>query len=163
PKTNTKEYVIDFDGPTKYADAVKKVFGMKEKALTLFSQMIGLKVLGNLDEFIRKNMLEENNVEEHFQTLRGHFQKLLDAHKDIQQLDKDIKGKEQEKREEKLKKYNRAAGEINFSESPDEALFIEQIQKGKDRAKEIETELNDKETGIKIKWSDLRNTNKKLN
>jgi uncharacterized protein YPO0396 len=262
PKSNTKEYIIDFDGPTKYADAVKKVFGMKEKALTLFSQMIGLKVLGNLDEFIRKNMLEENNVEEDFQTLRGHFQKLLDAHKDIkkdeaklellkpakakadeltkvkndllkldklketspiyfashkhdfleteienseeklkrvsgkvkdkqaelasdrdtekeldsairndetgqqiQQLDKEIKGKinEQEKREEKLRKYNKAAGEINFAENPDETLFIEQIQKGKDRTKEIETILNDKETGIKIKWSDLRNINKKLN
>ena len=263
PKSHNKEFIFDFgEAPTKYAEAVRKVFGMKDKALTLFSQMIGLKVLGNLDEFIRKNMLEENNVEEHFQTLRGHFQKLLDAHKDIlkdeaklellkpvkakadeltkvkddllkldklkdtspiffasnkhnfleteiensgeelkrvsrkvkdkqtelandretekeldsairndetgqqiQQLDKDIKGKgkEQEKREEKLKKYNKAAGEINFSESPGEALFIEQIQKGKGRAKEIETELNDKETGIKIKWSDLRNTNKKLN
>lgn len=262
PKSGTKELVLDFDGPSKYAEALKKVFGMRDKALTLFSQMIGLKVLGNLDEFIRKNMLEESNVEEQFQNLRGNYQKLLDAHKEmqkaeaqlellkpvkakaeeltsvknellkldslkdtspiffathkrnflvaeiekgdeelkrvsekvkeiqielsndrekekeldasirndatgqqIQQLEKEIKGKgkEQEKREEKLKKYNKTAGEVNFSESPDETLFVEQIQKAKDRGKEIDSELNDKETGIKIKWSDLRNANKKLN
>lgn len=262
PKAHNKDFILDFgEAPTKYAEAVRKVFGMKEKALTLFSQMIGLKVLGNLDEFIRKNMLEENNVEERFQELRGHFQKLLDAHKEIlkdeaklnllrpikeksddlnkvkeellhlenlkdtrpiffaqhkhdflkteieksneelkrvsaklkdkqmelgddrekekeldsairndetgqqiQLLDKEINGKnkEKERRETKLGKYNKAAVEINFSENPDENLFIEQIQNAKKKSLEIEKELNDKETGIKIKWSDLRNDNKKL-
>jgi uncharacterized protein YPO0396 len=261
PKTYTKEIVLDFDGPTKYADAVKKIFGMKEKALTLFSQMIGLKVLGNLDDFIRKNMLEESSVEEHFQNLRGHFQKLLDAHRDIQkdeakmellkpvrakadelnkvkeellkldnlkeirpiffakhkhdflkieiescseelkrvsaklgdkqtelandretekeldsairndetgqqiqQLDKEIRGKEKEKekREAKLEKYNKAAVEISLSENPNENLFVEQIQKAKNKLTEIDKELNDNETGLKVKWSDLRNENRQL-
>lgn len=263
PKTLTKDFIVDFaEAPTKYAEAIRKVFGMKEKALTLFSQMIGLKVLGNLDEFIRKNMLEENNVEERFQELRGHFQKLLDAHKDIlkdearlellipikiksdelntvkedilrldilkstrpvffaklkkdffkievescidqlqrilqklndkqielasdretekdldaairsdetgqqiQQLDREIvvRKKEKERRIIKLEKYNKAAAELNFQENPDENLFLEQTQKAKERSLMIEAELNHKETGIKIKWSDLRNENKRLN
>src|SRR4051794_33872237 len=68
---------------------------------------------------------------------------------EIQRLEGEIKRKEkeQEKCEEKLKKYNKAAAEINLAENPDESLFIEQTQTAKDKAKEINTELNDKETG----------------
>ena len=43
---------------------MRKTFGMRsEKAHTLFSQTIGLKVLGKLDEFVRLQMLEERDEE----------------------------------------------------------------------------------------------------
>jgi Uncharacterized protein conserved in bacteria len=75
-----------------YAQALRKYLGMRsEKALTLFSQTVGLKVLGNLNEFIRHNMLQESNIEEEFISLKEGFRKLMDAHTEIekarQQLD----------------------------------------------------------------------------
>lgn len=41
------------------------LFGMRsDKALTLFNQIVGVKVLDDLDSFIRTNMLEEVSAEE---------------------------------------------------------------------------------------------------
>ncbi|MEG1748822.1 MAG: SbcC/MukB-like Walker B domain-containing protein [Tannerellaceae bacterium] len=84
PRIGSREVIEDFDSPGKYASALRRHFGMRsEKALTLFSQTVGLKVLGNLDEFIRTNMLEESNVEDDFTRLREGFQTLLTAHSQI--------------------------------------------------------------------------------
>lgn len=262
PKQGTKEIIMPFDGPSKYAEALLKVFGMRSpKALTLFDQTMRLKVLGSLDQFVRENMLEESKIEDDFQNLRSNYQKLLDAHREMQKAEKqlellkpvvtkakeleeikndlqelsnlkethpvyfnqkkaellideiereklllqNIKDKEQnliselkkakddeidlrinienneveqriksikkditdfEKiktaRENNLKKYNNSAVEIDFAESPDENLFIEQIQKAKDKQREILEELNDSETGIKIKWAGLINEGSNL-
>lgn len=261
PKIGNREILLDLEGPTKYAEALRKVFGMREKALTLFSQMIGLKVVGNLDEFIRNNMLEESKVESDFQNLRSNYQKLLDAHKEmqkaekqlelllpikekvaeieqvkfvlteyellketspiyfsqykkrfleeaiaasvdvlqrikhkmddinttlfaekekereldaairndetgrqIQEMEKEIrlKDKEKDKRDIKLKKYNALANKLNFTESPFELQFGIQFQQAKERKNLIEEELNDKDNGIRVKWSDLRQAYKEL-
>ena len=84
-KTGAKELVQFFDGPKEYASALRSEFGMRsEKAHTLFSQTIGLKVLGNLDEFVRGQMLEEGDGEAEFQKLRAHFGKLRDAYRAIE-------------------------------------------------------------------------------
>lgn len=84
PRKGSREVIEDFDSPVKYASALRRHFGMRsEKALTLFSQTVGLKVLGNLDEFIRTNMLEESNIEDDFVRLREGFQTLLTAHNQI--------------------------------------------------------------------------------
>jgi len=261
PKIGNKEIIVEYDGPTKYAEGIRKVFGMKEKALTLFSQMVGLKVLGNLDEFIRTNMLEESKTESDFQNLRTNYQKLLDAHKNIekakfqlellkpiteidkniqksnekideltdlkqinpiyfathkieflkteilkkeeelrqilqkigelktelsedretekeldfsirndetgkriQEIEKDIKAKNKDKenREKKIKKYNELALKLNISENPDETIFLNQIQKLKERKTEIKTELDDKENGIQRRLRVLENEKEQL-
>ncbi|GHT34524.1 ATP-binding protein [Bacteroidia bacterium] len=84
PKYGTKELVEFFDSPGKYAESMRRFFGMRsEKASILFSQTVGLKVLGNLDDFIRKNMLEETNIEDEFISLKGGFQSLVKAHNQI--------------------------------------------------------------------------------
>ncbi|MGE4332880.1 MAG: ATP-binding protein [Macellibacteroides sp.] len=84
PKYGTKELVEFFDSPGKYAEAMRRFFGMRsEKASILFSQTVGLKVLGNLDDFIRKNMLEETNIEDEFFSLKEGFQSLVKAHNQI--------------------------------------------------------------------------------
>ncbi len=54
------------------------------QALHLFNQTVGIKVLGNLDEFIRMHMLEPRNIEQQFQQLKEHLATLLDARKDIE-------------------------------------------------------------------------------
>ena len=44
----------------------------------------------SLDKFIRENMLEESNIENDFQNLRSNYQKLLDAHREMQKAEKQL-------------------------------------------------------------------------
>ncbi|MDR1984053.1 MAG: AAA family ATPase, partial [Prevotellaceae bacterium] len=91
PKFGTKETILSLDGPSKYAEALLKVFGMRSpKALTLFDQTMRLKTMTSLDKFIRENMLEESNIETDFQNLRSNYQKLLDAHREMQKAEKQL-------------------------------------------------------------------------
>jgi uncharacterized protein YPO0396 len=72
------------DSFTKYSEQFMHLFGMRSvKALTLFNLTVGVKVLGNLNEFVRQNMLEEDNAEEEFQKLKENFQTLIETHKSI--------------------------------------------------------------------------------
>lgn len=84
-KLGTKEIVHLMESPGEYGRLMQKVFGLRsEKAHTLFSQTIGLKILGNLDEFVRIQMLEERDFEAEFQKIKSHFKTLNDAHKTIE-------------------------------------------------------------------------------
>ncbi|GHV07972.1 ATP-binding protein [Bacteroidia bacterium] len=91
PKSGTKETIQSFDGPSKYAEVLLKIFGMRSpKALTLFDQTMRLKTMTSLDKFIRENMMEESNIETDFQNLRSNYQKLLDAHREMQKAEKQM-------------------------------------------------------------------------
>lgn len=91
PKQANKEFIHLLDSPMEYARLMRKVFGMRsEKAHTLFSQTIGLKILGNLDEFVRFQMLEERDSEAEFQKIKSYFKTLNDAHKAIEKAYKQI-------------------------------------------------------------------------
>ncbi|MEZ0371462.1 MAG: ATP-binding protein, partial [Candidatus Sericytochromatia bacterium] len=80
PASETRETVEFFDSASKYARRLLKVFGMRSpKALTLFNQTVGIKVLGNLDAFIRENMLEAGESEESFLQLKDTYRLLLNA------------------------------------------------------------------------------------
>lgn len=59
---------------TAYAERMANLFGMRSvKALSLFNQVVGVKVLEDLDEFIRTNMLEEQDAEAEFIQLKEVF------------------------------------------------------------------------------------------
>ncbi len=74
-----------FDSFSQYSQKLIEDFGMKsEKALNLFNQTVGIKVLGNLDDFIRTNMLEESDIENEFKSLLENYQNLLTAHRSIE-------------------------------------------------------------------------------
>lgn len=91
PKLGAKEVFTISDSPSEYSRLLRKVFGMRtEKAHTLFSQTIGLKVLGNLDEFVRYQMLEESEAEVEFQRVKSYFKTLNDAHKAIEKAFRQI-------------------------------------------------------------------------
>ncbi|MEQ8628299.1 SbcC/MukB-like Walker B domain-containing protein [Ekhidna sp.] len=91
PKQGNKEAMSFFDGPGDYGRMMRKVFGMRsEKAQTLFNKTIGLKVLGNLDEFVRLQMLEERDSEIEFQKIKSYFKTLNDAHRAIEKAHKQI-------------------------------------------------------------------------
>jgi uncharacterized protein YPO0396 len=96
--SNVNKNKIEFiDGPTAYAERMSNLFGMRSvKALSLFNQVVGVKVLEDLDEFIRTNMLEEytengKNSEEAFFELKSSFDTLIDAKTNIEKAEEQIK------------------------------------------------------------------------
>lgn len=74
----------------EYAARFSELFGLKDKALSLFSQTVGIKVLGDLTNFIRQEMLEESDAQEQFKELYEHYSDLLISHKAIQKDEKQL-------------------------------------------------------------------------
>lgn len=88
----TKKKIEFIDGPTAYAERMADLFGMRStKALTLFNQVVGVKVLEDLDDFIRINMLEEQDGEAEFIQLKESFVTLMDAKTNIEKAKEQIK------------------------------------------------------------------------
>ena len=91
PKRGSKDLIEFFDGPKEYSQKVRHYFGMRsEKAQMLFNQTISLKILGSLDDFIRNQMLEENDMELEFINLKEQFKTLSDTHTAIEKTVKQI-------------------------------------------------------------------------
>ncbi len=87
----TKRTIEFFDGPVAYGEKMITLFGMRsDKALTLFNQIVGVKVLDDLDSFIRTNMLEELSAEEKYQELKDNFQNLMEAKTNIDKVKEQI-------------------------------------------------------------------------
>ncbi len=91
--SNTTKKKVEFlDGPTAYAERMSNLLGMRSiKALGLFNQVVGVKVLEDLDEFIRTNMLEEQDAETEFIQLKESFLTLMDAKTNIEKAKEQIK------------------------------------------------------------------------
>ena len=83
---------IEFlDGPTVYAERIAHLFGMRStKALSLFNQVVGVKVLDELDDFIRTNMLDELDAEIEYIQLKESFLTLMDAKTNIEKAKEQI-------------------------------------------------------------------------
>lgn len=89
---NARRMIEFFDGPMAYEQKMLELFGMRsEKALTLFNQIVGVKVLDDLDSFIRDNMLEMLDAEEKYQELRENFQNLMEAKINIDKTKEQIR------------------------------------------------------------------------
>ena len=77
----------DSDGFSKYAARFKNLFGLKEdnenKSLKLFAQIVGMKELGNLNEFIRQKMIEGVDVDSEFENLHNNFITLIRCENEI--------------------------------------------------------------------------------
>ncbi|NNM53530.1 MAG: hypothetical protein HKM05_02255 [Spirochaetales bacterium] len=74
-----------FDTFALYGQTFSSLFGLKsDKALSLFSHVVGVKVLGDLNEFIRDNMLDAADMEEDFAKLKKNYEDLLGAHQQIE-------------------------------------------------------------------------------
>jgi uncharacterized protein YPO0396 len=79
-----------YDSFKEYAARFSELFGLRDKALSLFNQTVGIKVLGDLTQFIRQEMLEETDAEEQFKSLYNHYSDLLISHKAIQKDEKQL-------------------------------------------------------------------------
>tara|TARA_R110002072_G_C7973700_1_gene535090 strand:+ start:2534 stop:5941 length:3408 start_codon:yes stop_codon:yes gene_type:complete len=78
---SSKNKVEFFDNyPSKYAKRLVSILGMKSlKALKLFNQTVGIKVLEDLDGFIRINMLDDKEPESRYVELHNSFITLRSA------------------------------------------------------------------------------------
>ena len=76
--------VEEFDTFAKYAAVFQRLFGMREKALTLFSQTVSMKVVADLDSFIRANMLAESTAEKEFEKLMDSYTTLLVSYRALE-------------------------------------------------------------------------------
>ena len=167
--SNTTKKKIEFiDGPTAYAERMAGLFGMRSvKALSLFNQVVGVKVLEDLDEFIRTNMLEEHtengkNSEEAFLELKSSFNTLIDAKTNIE------KAKEQIKQltpinEIAITLTNIQADLLRLENSKETAVYwfakksVELGEKELEKCKEEFKQLNDELEELRIKETELKN------
>lgn len=82
---------IFFDSFKEYGDALRRALGMRDKALTLFGKAVSLKVLGQLDKFIREHMLEPGLAEDDFRKLQGQYQQLLESHQALEKATEQLR------------------------------------------------------------------------
>ncbi len=79
------------DSFSGYQERFAAAFGLKERALSLFNQTVGVKVMGNLTDFVREHMLDRPDSEKAFENLYSQYENLLRCHraiqKDVAQLD----------------------------------------------------------------------------
>ena len=166
---NTTKKKIEFiEGPIAYGERMSNLFGMRSvKALSLFNQVVGVKVLEDLDEFIRTNMLEEHtengkDSEEAFLELKSSFNTLIDAKTNIE------KAKEQIKQltpinEIAITLTNIQADLLRLENSKETAVYwfakksVELGEKELERCKEEFKRLNDELEELRIKETELKN------
>jgi uncharacterized protein YPO0396 len=87
----TKKRIEFFNGPTEYGERIFGLLGMREKkALSLFNQIVGVKVLSDLDDFIRTNMLEDKDAESEYLDLIKNFDELMSAKTNIDKTKEQI-------------------------------------------------------------------------
>jgi uncharacterized protein YPO0396 len=159
----TKKKIEFIDGPTAYAERMADLFGMRStKALTLFNQVVGVKVLEDLDDFIRTNMLEEQDAEAEFIQLNESFLTLMDAKTNIE------KAKEQIKQltpinEIAIALTNIKADLFQLEKSKETAVFwfakkgVELGEKELEKCKEELQRLNDNLKELRSKETELKN------
>src|ERR1700761_5427986 len=88
----SRKRVECFASASRYAQRMVEVMGMQSmQALSLFNQTMGIKVLGELNELIRTNMLEPRNMEEEFQELKKHLSTLIDAQRNIEKSEEQVR------------------------------------------------------------------------
>ncbi len=86
-----KKQIEFYDTIKDYKDRMINSFGLRsDKALTLFNQIVGVKVLNDLDEFIRNNMLEQRDAESEYIRLSESFATLMEAKTTIEKVREQI-------------------------------------------------------------------------
>ena len=80
-----------YDEFVRYSAHFCKLFGLRsEKALDLFNQIVSIKEIGGLNEFVRAHMLEKSTAAEKIARLRENYENLTRAHDAIQQAEKQL-------------------------------------------------------------------------
>ena len=107
----SKEDIKIFDSFKEYIHEFIKNVGLRsEKALDLFNQIVAIKSIGNLKEFIREHMLEKHDMNERIEDLDKNYKNLNDSYNAILQARKQMQ--ELLPIEEEARKYEAILEEI---------------------------------------------------
>lgn len=145
--SNVPKKRIEFYETLKdYRDRIISAFGLRsEKALTLFNQVVGVKVLNDLDEFIRNNMLEQRDAESEYTSLNASFSTLIDAKTKIEKVKEQITQLEPiDAKAKQLEQINITLKKI--SRNREMALYwfaLKNVELAKAYLKELEVRLKD--------------------
>ena len=153
--TNVPKKQIEFYDTIKdYKDRIISSFGLRsDKALTLFNQIVGVKVLNDLDEFIRNNMLEQRDAESEYIRLSESFATLMEAKTTIEKVKEQIAQLEPiDKKAKKLEEIGKALEDLKNTR---ELAVFWFAKKNVELADAKIAELNEKLTGLKGELAQL--------
>lgn len=153
--TNVPKKQIEFYDTIKdYKDRIISSFGLRsDKALTLFNQIVGVKVLNDLDEFIRNNMLEQRDAESEYIRLSESFATLMEAKTTIEKVKEQIA--QLEPIDEKAKKLEEICKALEDLKNTRELAVYWFAKKNVELADAKIAELNEKLTGLKGELAQL--------
>lgn len=143
-----KKQIELYDTIKDYKDRIVHSMGLRsDKALTLFNQIVGVKVLNDLDDFIRNNMLEQRDTEEEYNRLNDSFARLIEARTTIEKVSEQIgQLKPIDEKARQLENIVKVLHELQTSREMAVCWFA---QKNKELANTRRTELNEKLAGHK--------------
>ena len=143
-----------YDTIKDYKDRIISSFGLRsDKALTLFNQIVGVKVLNDLDEFIRNNMLEQRDAESEYIRLSESFATLMEAKTTIEKVKEQIA--QLEPIDEKAKKLEEICKALEDLKNTRELAVYWFAKKNVELADAKIAELNEKLTGLKGELAQL--------
>ena len=160
--TNVPKRQIEFYDTIKdYKDRIISSFGLRsDKALTLFNQIVGVKVLNDLDEFIRSNMLEQRDAESEYIRLNESFATLIEAKTTIEKVKEQIS--QLKPIDEKAKKLEEIDKNLEELKNTREMAVYWFAQKNVELANAKIVELNDKLSELKEELSKLNDEKERL-
>ena len=143
-----KKQIEFYDTIKDYKDRIINSFGLRsDKALTLFNQIVGVKVLNDLDEFIRNNMLEQRDAESEYIRLSESFATLMEAKTAIEKVREQIA--QLEPIDEKAKKLEEIDYALMDLKNTRELAVYWYAKKNVELANNRIAELNEKLVGLK--------------
>ena len=160
--TNAPKRQIEFYDTIKaYKDRIISSFGLRsDKALTLFNQIVGVKVLNDLDEFIRSNMLEQRDAESEYIRLNESFATLIEAKTTIEKVKEQIS--QLKPIDEKAKKLEEIDKNLEELKNTREMAVYWFAQKNVELANAKITELNEKSAELNRELDKLNEEKEEL-
>lgn len=160
--TNVPQKQIEFYDTIKdYKDRIINAFGLRsDKALTLFNQIVGVKVLNDLDEFIRNNMLEQRDAENEYIHLSESFATLMEAKTTIEKVKEQIA--QLQPIDEKAKKLEEIAKALDELKNTRELAVYWFAKKNVELANAKIAELNEKLAGLREELAKLEEEKEEL-
>lgn len=80
-----------YDQFINYSISFRRIFGLiSEKALGLFNQTVAIKVIGDLNDFLRNYMLEKVDIREKIRDLKKNYDDLTKSYEAIQKANKQL-------------------------------------------------------------------------
>ncbi len=156
-----KKQIEFFDTIKDYKDRIINAFGLRsDKALTLFNQIVGVKVLNDLDEFIRNNMLEQRDAESEYIRLSESFATLMEAKTTIEKVKEQIA--QLKPIDEKAKKIEKFEATLEKLKKTRELAVYWFAKKNVELANAKIAELNEKLVGLKGELAKLEEEKEEL-